>query len=127
MQQKHKYEYAVVRVVPLVEREEFINVGVILFCKREKYIRMKYKMREDKILALNSSADIEEIHRNLEAFSKIAAGDKDSGPIATMNEAERFRWLTAVRSATIQTSRPHPGMCIDLDLAVEKLFTEMVE
>jgi hypothetical protein len=127
MQQKHAYEYAIVRVVPLVEREEFINVGVILFCKRQKFIRMKYRMREDKILLLYPSADIEEIRNNLEAFSKIAQGDKDSGPIASMDEAERFRWLTAVRSATIQTSRPHPGMCVDLDQALDKLFSEMVE
>lgn len=126
MQQKHIYEYAVVRVVPLVEREEFVNVGVILFCKKEKYIRMKYKIRKEMILSLNPSADIDEIQDNLEAFYKIAAGDKNSGPIAAMNEPERFRWLTAVRSATIQTSRPHPGICIDLDKAIEKLFEEMV-
>jgi hypothetical protein len=126
MQQKHLYEYAVVRVVPVVEREEFVNAGVILFCKKEKFIRMKYHLREDKILKLMPDADMDEIRKNLEAFSKIADGDKDGGPIACMDEAERFRWLTAVRSASIQTSRPHPGLCDDLGKTVVTLFSEMV-
>ena len=126
MQQKHLYEYAIVRVVPLVEREEFVNAGVILFCKKEKFIRMLYHLREDKILTLMPGADMEEIRKNLEAFCKIAAGEKEGGPIACMDEAERFRWLTAVRSASIQTSRPHPGVCSDLEGTINSLFSEMV-
>ncbi len=126
MQQKHLYEYAVVRVVPVVEREEFVNAGVVLFCKKEKFIQMRYHIREDKILALLPDADMEEIRGNLEAFCKIAAGEKDGGPIASLDEAERFRWLTAVRSASIQTSRPHPGVCDDLEKTVDSLFNEMV-
>ncbi len=126
MQQKHLYEYAVVRVVPVVEREEFVNAGVILFCKKEKFIRMQYHLREDKILMLMPDADMQEIRENLEAFCKIAAGDQQGGPIAVLDEAERFRWLTAVRSASIQTSRPHPGVCDDLEETLHTLFTEMV-
>lgn len=126
MQPRHIYEYAIVRVVPVVEREEFINTGVIVFCKKGKFIRMQYHLREDKILALSPDADIEEIRKNLEAFSKIASGEKDGGPIACMDEAERFRWLTAIRSASIQTSRPHPGLSDDLDKTVNTLFAEMV-
>jgi hypothetical protein len=126
MQQKHLYEYAIVRVVPLVEREEFVNAGVILFCKKEKFIRMQYHLREDKILALMPGADMDEIRKNLEAFCKIAAGEKEGGPIARMDEAERFRWLTAVRSASIQTSRPHPGVCSNLEDTIKSLFSEMV-
>ena len=126
MQQKHLYEYAVLRVVPVVEREEFVNTGVILFCKKEKFIRMVYKLRADRILAMMPDADMDEIRKNLEAFSKIAAGEKDGGPIACLDEAERFRWLTAVRSASIQTSRPHPGVCNDLEQTIETLFSEMV-
>ena len=76
MQQKHQYEYAIVRVVPLVEREEFVNAGVILFCKKEKFIRMKYHLSQDKILILKPDAEIEEIHKNLEAFRIIAEGEK---------------------------------------------------
>lgn len=124
--QRHVYEYAVVRVVPLVEREEFVNCGVIVFCKKQKYINMKYYLPEQKILALVPGADIEEIRQNLEAFSKIAAGKKEGGPIAVLDEAERFRWLTAVRSASIQTSRPHPGVTSDLGKTLDSLFNEMV-
>lgn len=126
MQQKHLYEYAIVRVVPVVEREEFVNAGVILFCKLGKFIRMQYRLGEDKILTLAPDADLAEIRNNLEAFSKIAAGDRDGGPIASLDEAERFRWLTAVRSASIQTSRPHPGVTDDLDKTMNALFSEMV-
>jgi len=126
MQQKHLYEYAIVRVIPVVEREEFVNAGVILFCKKEKFIRMQYHLREDKILTLMPDADMDGIRKNLQAFSKIAAGEKAGGPIAGLDEAERFRWLTSVRSASIQTSRPHPGVCDDLEKTIHSLFLEMV-
>lgn len=126
MQQKHLYEYAIVRVVPSVEREEFVNVGVIMFCKKEKFIRMLYKPQKEKILTLMPEADLEEIQKNLEAFCKISAGDKEGGPIASLDEAERFRWLTAMRSATIQTSRPHPGVTDNLDEMINILLDQMV-
>ena len=126
MQQKHQYEYAIVRVVPVVEREEFVNAGVILFCKKKKFIRMKFHLCEAKILSLMSDADLEEIRKNLEAFRIIAAGQKEGGPIASLDPAERFRWLTAVRSASIQTSRPHPGISDDLEKTFTILFSQMV-
>ena len=126
MQQKHQYEYATVRVVPVVEREEFVNAGVILFCKKEKFIRMKYRLCEDKILSLFPDADLEEILKNLEAFRIIADGEKEGGPIASMDPAERFRWLSAVRSASIQTSKPHIGLSDDLEKTFKTLFDEMV-
>jgi hypothetical protein len=127
MQQKYIYEYAVIRVVPVVEREEFVNVGVILFSKKEKFIRVKYDLRIEKILALMPNADIEEIRKNIEAFQNIADGKKVGGPIASLDEAERFRWLTAVRSASIQTSKTHPGVTDNLESILDKLFLEMVE
>lgn len=126
MQQKHQYEYAIVRVVPVVEREEFVNAGVILFCKKEKFIQMKFHLCEEKILTLMPDADLEEMRKNLEAFRIIAAGEKIGGPIASLEQAERFRWLTAVRSASIQTSRPHPGLSDDLVKTFNTLFAEMV-
>jgi hypothetical protein len=126
MQQKHQYEYAIVRVVPVVEREEFVNAGVILFCKKEKFIRMKYRLCEDKIRNLMPDADLEEIRKNLEAFRIIADGEKEGGPIAFLDQAERFRWLSAIRSASIQTSRPHPGLSDDLEKTFNTLFEEMV-
>jgi hypothetical protein len=126
MQQKHQYEYAIVRVVPVVEREEFVNAGVILFCKKEKFIRMKYHLSPDKILIMKPDAEIEEIRKNLEAFRIIAEGEKGGGPIASMEPAERFRWLSAVRSASIQTSSPHTGLSDDLEKTFNTLFDEMV-
>jgi len=126
MQQKHQYEYAIVRVVPLMEREEFVNAGVILFCKKEKFIRMNYRLCQDKIRSLMPDADLEEIRKNLEAFRIIADGEKEGGPIASLDQAERFRWLSAVRSASIQTSSPHTGLCDDLEKTFNTLFAEMV-
>lgn len=126
MQQKHQYEYAIIRVVPVVEREEFVNAGVILFCKKEKFIRMKYHLSHNKILSLMPDADLEEIRKNLEAFRIIADGEKEGGPIASLDQAERFRWLSAVRSASIQTSKPHTGLSADLEKTFNTLFDEMV-
>ncbi len=126
MRQKHLYEYAVVRVVPSVEREEFVNVGVILFCKKEKFIRMLYRLQNEKILMLKSDADMDEIKKNLVAFCMVSEGNREGGPIACLDDAERFRWLTAVRSATIQTSRPHPGITEDLEATVNQLFSQLV-
>jgi len=126
MQQKQQYEYAIVRVVPVVEREEFVNAGVILFCKKEKFIRMKYHLSPDKILIMKPDAEIEEIRKNLEAFRIIAEGEKEGGPIASLDPVERFRWLSAVRSASIQTSMPHTGLSADLEKTFNTLFDEMV-
>lgn len=126
MQEKHLYEYAVIRVVPLVEKEEFINAGIILFCKRQKYITVRVSLNEEKLRMLCAGVDLEQVKQNLVSFEKIALGLKDGGPIAAMDIAERFRWLTAVRSTMIQTSRPHPGLCNDLEATVKRLFEELV-
>lgn len=126
MPEQHLYEYAVIRFVPNVAREEFINVGVILFSKRKRYLNMRYQLNQDKIQLLAPDTDFETLQFNLEAFEKICSGAKNGGPIATLDTAERFRWLTAVRSASLQTSRPHPGFANDLDATLEKLFKELV-
>ncbi len=126
MQDKHLYEYAVIRVVPRVEREEFVNAGVVVFCKRQKFIKMLYTVNEQKILMLSPEADTDQIRLNLQSFEKIANGAKDGGPIALLDIPERFRWLTAVRSSVIQTSRPHPGFCSDMEQLTQKLFENLV-
>lgn len=126
MQEKNLYEYAVIRVVPRVEREEFLNVGIILFCKKAKFIKVVHLVPLKKILALSAEADVEQIQANIYAFEKVAHGTKDGGPIAMMDIPSRFRWLTALRSSVIQTSRPHPGMCDDLDETTARLFAELV-
>lgn len=126
MQPKHLYEYAVIRVLPLVEREEFINVGIVLFCKQAKFIKVHFVINEAKLNLFSKELDLEQIRKNLESFQKIAAGEKNCGPIAQMDLASRFRWLTAVRSSSVQTSRPHPGLCDDLDQTAKRLFEELV-
>lgn len=126
MQEKHLYEYAVIRVLPKVEREEFINVGIILFSKRAKYIKVLYKIDENKLKMFSDDVDIEEIDSILKAFEKISSGSKGGGVIATFDVPERFRWLTAVRSSCIQTSRPHSGFSSDLDQTIQCLFQELV-
>ncbi|WP_159799485.1 DUF3037 domain-containing protein [Flavobacterium sp. MK4S-17] len=126
MQEKHLYEYAVIRIVPRVEREEFINTGIIIFCKRLKFIKMLYIVDEGKLNTLSPSLDIEQVRLNLESFKKIAAGDKNGGPIARLEVPERFRWLTAVRSSVIQTSRPHPGFSYNPEETVKSLLEEFV-
>ena len=126
MQGKQLYEYATIRFVPNVEREEFVNVGVILFSKRNKYLKIRYQIDPAKIQLFSSETDLENLQQHLEAFKKIANGEKDGGSIASFDTPERFRWLTAVRSAAIQTSRPHPGFSSDLEETLEKLFQKMV-
>ena len=126
MQDRHLYEYAVIRVVPRVEREEFLNVGIILFCKKEKYIKVLYRLDESRLRCLCEDFDIDEIRKNLESFEKICLGAKDGGPIAQLDVPSRFRWLTAVRSSVIQTSRPHPGICLELEDTAGRLFRELV-
>lgn len=124
--QPNVYEYAVIRVVPKVEREEFVNVGVVLFCKATRYIGVRYELNPGRLLAFAPDADVAQIEQNLQSFEKIARGDKNGGPIAQEDAASRFRWLTALRSSVIQTSRPHPGLCHEPEKTVNRLFDELV-
>lgn len=126
MHEKHLYEYAVIRVVPKVEREEFINIGLLLFCKRQKYLRIQYQIPKKKIQLFCNEFDLEQLEENVSAFQRICSGTKNGGPIAEFELAERFRWLTAVKSSSIQTSRPHSGFSSDLDATFEKLYSELV-
>ena len=126
MQGKHLYEYAVIRVLPRVEREEFINVGIIMFSKKAKYIKARYTIDEDKLRLFSTELDMDSLYSSLEVFDKVCLGNKDGGAIASLDIPERFRWLTAVRSASIQTSRPHSGFSSDLDATFERLYQELV-
>ncbi|AIL45173.1 hypothetical protein BD94_1398 [Elizabethkingia anophelis NUHP1] len=98
-----------------------------MFSKKEKYIRVEFHLSPDKFALMHSKLDYEDITQNLISFQKIAKGDKNGGPIALLEIPERFRWLTAVRSAVVQTSRPHPGKSKDLDKTFDKLFEELVK
>lgn len=127
MQEQQLYEYAVIRVVPRVEREEFVNAGIILFCKKTKYVDCRIALPVEKLQCFSRDTDLDFILQNLEAFEKIALGDRfSSSPIAQMDAPSRFRWLTATRSTVIQCSKVHPGLTENLALAMEKLLNEMV-
>lgn len=127
MQEDKIYEYAVIRLVPKVEREEFFNIGLVMFSKREKFIKVEFYLCPDKFKYMHSKLDYDDITKNLESFKNIAEGKKEGGPIALLEIPERFRWLTAVRSAVVQTSRPHPGKSKDLEQTFGKLFKELVK
>lgn len=126
MPDKHVYEYALIRLVPRVERGECVNVGVILFCKRKKYLEMKVHLDESRLVALFPEIDLEEVHAYLGVWDLICKGDPEGGEIAKLDTPERFRWLTAMRSTIIQNSKVHPGMCAEPEAVLEKLFQEYV-
>lgn len=126
MQQMLLFEYAVVRIVPKVEREEFLNVGVVLYCRDVKFLQLMYKLDEERFKIFGCETDTEDIIQNLQAFERICTGAVDAGPIGMLNSAERFRWLTATRSTIIQSSKVHPGLCIDPSVTLNKLFEQLV-
>lgn len=126
MQEKHLFEYAVIRVVPRVEREEFINAGVILFCAKKKFLECQYLIDEVKIRALCKELDLEQLTLNFQALSRICVGGKDAGVIGQLDAASRFRWLTATRSTVVQCSKVHPGFCKDPLEALVRLQETLV-
>ncbi|GHE23054.1 DUF3037 domain-containing protein [Sphingobacterium griseoflavum] len=126
MSERTVYEYAVVRVVPRVEREEFINVGVALYCKRQRYADVKLFVDEAKCRALHADIDLELIRRHLDSFRRICVGDRSAGKLAELEQAERFRWLTAKRSTLIQCSVVHPGLCASAEETHQVLFDKLI-
>jgi hypothetical protein len=126
MQEKYLFEYAVLRVVPKVEREEFLNVGVVLYCPKQKFLQVRFHLDGERIRAFACELDIPEIGQYLQAFEKICAGTKDSGPIGKLTVADRFRWLTATRSTVVQTSKTHTGLCNDVKETLDRLYAQLV-
>ena len=126
MSERTVYEYAVVRVVPRVEREEFINVGVALYCKKQRFADVRIFIDEDKLKALAPDVDLELIVKHLDSFQRICAGEQSGGKIAGLDQAERFRWLTAKRSTLIQCSVTHPGLCHSAEETLQELFEKLV-
>lgn len=126
MQENLLFEYAVIRIVPRVEREEFLNVGVILYCPQQKFLKTKYHLDKKRIAHFCDQLDMDDLEVHLKSFEQISRGDKNSGPIAKLPIAERFRWLTATRSTIIQTSKVHPGFCVDAEKMLNKLFDQLV-
>ena len=126
MQEKHLFEYAVIRIVPRVEREEFLNVGVVLYCADQKFLQAMFQLNEERITAFSSHVNMAQVDAYLCAFRQICLGDVHAGPIAKLPIAERFRWLTAARSTVLQTSVVHPGLCVDAQDMLTKLYGRLV-
>lgn len=126
MQENHLFEYAVIRVVPHVEREEFLNVGVILYCSKQKFLQTKFNLNEARLKALCDDLDLEVLREHITSFERICKGGPGAGPIGKLSMAERFRWLTATRSTVLQTSKVHPGLCTDAGEMLAKLYTQLI-
>ena len=127
MPDKHLFEYAVLRVVPRVEREEFLNVGVIVYCRALGFLQTRYELPAARLLALAPGLHLPEISARLLAFERICQGRATGGTIGQLSIAERFRWLTATRSTIVQTSAVHPGLCADAAQTLARLHAQLVQ
>lgn len=120
------YDYAVIRVVPKVEREEFVNVGVIVSCPAGNLLEARIELDERRLVALDPTLDLETIQAHLATIPVICAGGEEAGPMGKASQRERFHWLTAPRSTVIQTSPVHTGLCDDPAKVLEHLLDTMV-
>lgn len=126
MQGMHLYEYAVLRAVPRVEREEFVNIGVVLFCQSRQFLEVRYVLDQRRLNALSSTLNLEELDQYCRSFASICKGNKKGGSLESMTMASRFRWLTAKRSTILQASAVHPGFCEDPEKTLEELMDKLV-
>jgi hypothetical protein len=120
------FEYAVIRIVPRVEREEFLNVGVVLYCRDENFLQVKYFVSEEKLRVFCDLTEIVQLREYLAAFEGICNAALTAGPIARLDMPSRFRWLTATRSTVVQTSKVHPGLCADAGGTLDRLYEQLV-
>lgn len=120
------FQYAIVRVVPRVERGECVNVGVVLLCRPRRFLEARVELDERRLRALAPEVDLEAVRGHLEAIGRIAAGDPDAGPIAALPASERFHWLVAPSSTIIQCSEVHTGLSEDPAAALEHLMARLV-
>ncbi|HKQ78128.1 MAG TPA: DUF3037 domain-containing protein [Blastocatellia bacterium] len=126
MRDQWTYDYAIIRVVPRVEREEFVNAGVIVSCPAKRYLEARIELDEQRLMAIDSTVDIESIRTHLATIPVICAGGEQAGPIGRLSQRERFHWLIAPRSATIQMSPVHTGYCRNQTAVLEHLLETMV-
>ncbi len=121
------FDYAILRIVPRVEREERINAGVILFCLERDFLQARVELDEGRLRVLWPATDIELVRQHLEAIPRICAGNPDAGPIARLTQRERFHWLVFPRSTMIQVSPVHSGLSEQPDRTLDELFRRMVQ
>ena len=127
MPEKRLFEYSVIRAVPKVERGEFINVGVVLYCASVKFLKASFHLDEKRLNDFSPSLDIPSLREYLHAYEQICAGGSAAGPIGKLPVPERFRWLTATRSTILQSSPVHTGLCDDPGEKLEQIFCELVK
>ncbi len=120
------FQYAVIRVVPRVEREEFINAGVVVFCRTRRYLQARTGLDRSRLFALAPDADAPAIELQLGALERVAAGDPQAGPIAALPQSERFHWLAAPSSTVLQSSQIHSGICGAPEPTLDALFAKLV-
>jgi hypothetical protein len=123
---REPFQYAIVRVVPRIDRGEFVNAGVILFCRTRGFLAAAIELDEDRLRAIAPGVQVEPIREHLDALVAVAAGDPAAGPIARLPQSERFHWLVAPSSTVIQTSPVHTGLCEDPNSLLEHLMRLLV-
>jgi hypothetical protein len=123
---RNAFQYAILRVVPSIERGECLNVGVALLCPERKYLGVRIALDEPRLAALAPDLDFEELRAALDALVAVAEGDPAAGPLARLSPSERFGWLTAPASTVIQPSAIHTGLCEDPEDTLERLFATLV-
>jgi len=120
------FQYAILRVVPRVERGECMNTGVVLFCRPRRYLAARAALDEARLAAFAPDLDLAEVRDHLDAIERIAAGDPAAGPVATLEQSERFHWLVAPSSTVIQPSPVHTGLCVDPEATLADLVEKLV-
>jgi hypothetical protein len=120
------FQYAIWRVVPSVERGEALNVGVVVYCRRRQFLAARVLVDGARLHALSPDLNVDAIRRHLDGMVRVAAGDPDGGAIATMPQSERFGWLTAASSTSVQPSPIHTGLCGDPQAVLDRLYTRLV-
>ncbi|MGA2728668.1 MAG: DUF3037 domain-containing protein [Terracidiphilus sp.] len=120
------FDYAILRVVPRVERQEFMNAGVVVFCLEKRYLAARIHLDRDRLRALWPEVDLELVGEHLEAVARICEGDPAAGPIAQLSQRERFHWLVSPRSTIIQPSPVHTGVCDATDGMLDRLEKQLL-
>ena len=126
MRERAAFDYALIRVVPRVEREEFLNVGAVLYCPTRRFLAARVELDRGRLAALDASLDLDLIEKHLQAIPAICAGDARAGPMAALSHSERFHWVVAPRSTVVQTSPVHGGLADDPARELEHLINTMV-
>jgi hypothetical protein len=119
------FDYAVVRIVPRVEREEFLNAGVIVFCPELNYLAARVRLNEARLASFAPHIDLELVNSRLAGLMAICTGDRTAGPVASLGLRERFHWLVSPKSTILQTSPIHTGICEQPDRVLARLFREL--